>query len=334
MGIIVSLLILEGGLRIAQHLFPISLLVDSDRLSVNRYPGQVWGNVKLNNFGFKDADFSIKKNHRVRVVALGDSFAWGIVPREYNYLTLLERSLQSDGLDVDVLNMGIPGIGPEEYLYMLRHEALFFHPDIVLVSFFIGNDFIDFHPPLQWFERFYIYQFAKYCHGFFRSVERSLAAFRAYRDYVPTFKKEKFFEIEKIRSVLFRKDNDVLRKRMRNVLLKIKEMDSICRKNGVALAFVLIPDQMQVDPELQQQLSERFPREIPVGKMQWEVPNRVLGQYLSGLGIPYMDLLDAFKAGGAALYKPRDTHWNIAGNALAAEKIKATVINLLPKESK
>ena len=39
--------------------------------------------------------------------------------------------------------------------------------------------------------------------------------------------------------------------------------------------------------------------------------------------INYLDLLEPFKAKSQTtrLYKPNDTHWNIAGNKLAAELI-------------
>jgi len=336
LGLIVGLMILEGGLRVARYFFPIDLLVGYSLPPINRYPGRLRGGFRLNNFGFKDLDFSVKKNHKVRIVALGDSFAYGVVPYEYNYLTLLEQALQSDGLDVDVLNMGIPCIGPDEYLHMLRHEVLLFRPDIVLVSFFVGNDFIESSPPrsYQWFERFYAYECLKCLCGFFASTNEPLAGFYPYHDNEPTLTEKNFFEIERKRSVIFRKGSDLLRGTSQNVRAIIKEMAAICRKNGVTLAFVLIPDQMQVDRQLQQQLSARFPKYIPEEQMQWDAPNKALARYLSALGIAYVDLWDAFRTNGQAFYKPRNTHWNIAGNALAAGQIKAAVINLLPKETK
>ena len=139
-GIILGLLVLEIGLRVARHFFPIDLYSDANRMG-GRRPGSLAGGIKLNNFGFRGTDFVIKRTHRFRIVALGDSFAFGVVPYQYNYLTLLEQELRSEGLDAEVLNMGVPSIGPDEYLLMLRHEALMFHPDLVLVSFFIGNGF-------------------------------------------------------------------------------------------------------------------------------------------------------------------------------------------------
>jgi hypothetical protein len=56
-------------------------------------------------------------------------------------------------------------------------------------------------------------------------------------------------------------------------------------------------------------------------------PNRALAAELAHDGIPMLDLLPVFRAGTETgrLYKPQDTHWNIAGNELAARQIAAFV---------
>ncbi|MEI8348688.1 MAG: hypothetical protein WCI77_00905 [Candidatus Omnitrophota bacterium] len=50
---------------------------------------------------------------------------------------------------------------------------------------------------------------------------------------------------------------------------------------------------------------------------------KILKDFLDAEGIAYMDLSDEFSAEGqkGSLYKLRDTHWNEAGNILAAEII-------------
>lgn len=329
-----GLLMMEVGLRVVRQFLPVDLLTRSNGKPGKRYPGQLSGGQKLNNFGFRGENFSVPKARRFRIAALGDSFAYGAVPYQYNYLFLLEQSLRAEGLDVELFNFGIPSIGPREYLSMLRHEVLRFHPDLVVVSFFVGNDITESLPSQggHWFERFCVYRFGKYFYGLLTSLNKWPNVSYVYHDDRPFFKEPVFLRIEKERSVVFQKDGVVLRKSFQEVQAIIKEMDAICRKNGVTLAFVLIPDQMQVDPKLQQQLSKRFPGAIPAGQMQWNAPNVMLGQCLSKFGIPYVDLLSAFQSKGELLYKPRDTHWNITGNRLASEKIKATVVGLLPKE--
>jgi len=56
----------------------------------------------------------------------------------------------------------------------------------------------------------------------------------------------------------------------------------------------------------------------------FQIPNRLMKTRLSHAGIKYLDLLDRFVESGKStrLYRPRDTHWNLAGNELAAEAIR------------
>jgi hypothetical protein len=52
-------------------------------------------------------------------------------------------------------------------------------------------------------------------------------------------------------------------------------------------------------------------------------PNRLIASALGAEGIKTLDLLPTFQEAGrsAVLYKPQDTHWNLAGNQLAAKAI-------------
>jgi hypothetical protein len=56
----------------------------------------------------------------------------------------------------------------------------------------------------------------------------------------------------------------------------------------------------------------------------WDItlPNRTLSNELDRLSIDNIDLYEYFAGSSQQLYKPRDTHWNIAGNQLAAKIIK------------
>lgn len=61
------------------------------------------------------------------------------------------------------------------------------------------------------------------------------------------------------------------------------------------------------------------------------LPNRVIADYCALHGILCIDLLPDFRAAamrGAALYIGQDTHWNIAGNSLAARTQAAALRRL------
>ena len=83
----------------------------------------------------------------------------------------------------------------------------------------------------------------------------------------------------------------------------------------------MIPDEMQVDSALQSEVVAESNR----GKDQFDsaLSSRMLARGLQEMDVKQLDLLEPFKQAAVSkrLYKPRDTHWNIAGNKLAADLI-------------
>ena len=73
-------------------------------------------------------------HHRYKLLVIGDSF---IVPKG-----LLGRLLSRDlgSFDVAVLNAATSGTGPFEYLEEMKTVGTEFKPDVVLLSYYVGND--------------------------------------------------------------------------------------------------------------------------------------------------------------------------------------------------
>lgn len=96
--------------------------------------------IRINGEGLRGQEVSRSKPAGVRRIAvLGDSFTWGIgAADEQLYTTLLEKSLARS----EVLNFGVSDYGPVQY-YLLTEKVLSFEPDLVVLSFCLGNDFID-----------------------------------------------------------------------------------------------------------------------------------------------------------------------------------------------
>jgi hypothetical protein len=132
----------EVSLRIYNSVDPLPIFYSGNP---DRFRGKpfapIW-NFHLNSRGFRDVEFSARKNPGIiRTLGIGDSFAFGVVPYEYNYLTLVEQYLKQSGHNVELINMGIPSIGPKEYLSLLINEGFVLEPDRVLLSFSISSDF-------------------------------------------------------------------------------------------------------------------------------------------------------------------------------------------------
>jgi lysophospholipase L1-like esterase len=96
--------------------------------------------ISINTHALRGPEIAAKKPVGVRRIAVqGDSFTWGIGASESElFTTLLARSLPKS----EVLNFGVSGYGPVQYLLQAR-EVLAMDPDVVVIAFCLGNDFAD-----------------------------------------------------------------------------------------------------------------------------------------------------------------------------------------------
>jgi hypothetical protein len=111
--------------------------------------------VRINGHGLRGPETSREKPPGVRRIAvLGDSFTWGVGASEEELFTsLIEKGLPG----TQVLNFGVSGYSPVQY-HLLTEKVLSFDPDIVVIVFCLGNDFID---NVQWRRYRYYKPFAR-----------------------------------------------------------------------------------------------------------------------------------------------------------------------------
>jgi hypothetical protein len=328
----ISLALGEIVLRIVHRISPSYVFHDD---SYNRFrvkPGSDYYGFPINPLGFLDTDFSKADGSSFRIVALGDSFAFGVVPYQDNYLTLLEADLGQAGLRAEVFNMGIPRTAPADYLNLLVNEGLALEPDLVLVNFYIGNDLIETHRSLHWnrplHERSHVISLLRFALRLHNRAEGGVFHDRqVYSDDAPTFSRASYIEIIGDRAKVYLVGWDGMAASVDAVMDAIERMRVICRRRGIPMAVVLIPEETQLDPELQAALPHTY-RIYREGTMDYLQPNRILSERLGEAGIPFLDLYPAFAAAAPAqrLYKPFDSHWNIAGNRLAAEQIAGFLV--------
>jgi len=321
----------EGLLRIYNSYSPSFIFYDQ---SYNRFRGKPFSELygsKLNSRGFNDAEFQPKKKGVFRIVALGDSFTFGVVPRENNYLKVTEKALQDKGYDVEILNMGIISTGPKDYVSVLANEGLELDPDLVLVSFFMGNDFTD---DITQKEKGG-YSYVASLLGYVFSIRPSLHDWAnfdtdVYDDNKPTLNRETFLkESEAGNSYVFmlagsRKNSSVFESAYKEVATQLEELRRLSESNGVKIAFAVLPEQTQLDLPLREEVKEANLDKYS-GEYDFSYPNAVLDEWLQKNNFSYVDLYKPFQEAhdrGLTLYKPNDTHWNIAGNELAAEEIE------------
>ena len=165
LGILAALGLGEVGLRVAARVDSRIRLLATGRAvrpeatyatleafiaaqSAHITPHRAWFNYWSNAFGFHDEEFvEPKPPGRYRILAVGDSFTFGLVPYPEGVMTRTEAGLRAacGGRDIDLLNMGVMGAGAREYRTVVELSVARFTPDLVLVNLFVGNDVPDLH---------------------------------------------------------------------------------------------------------------------------------------------------------------------------------------------
>jgi hypothetical protein len=143
-------------------------------------------------------------------------------------------------------------------------------------------------------------------------------------DECPNFDLPSFTEIERMRSFIYVEGDKNFLELCDIAVDWLRQMNEMFRKKGVKFVVVIIPDEIQVNERLQADIKSKFYPSVGMDGWKIDLPNRQLSGRLTSLGIDNLDLYPYFakEAKRQNLYKPRDTHWNIAGNRLAADVIQ------------
>ena len=287
--------------------------------------------IQINSMGFRDREYGEKSEEALRIMVLGDSFLVSMgVQYEEMFTTRLEDMLNEQyGAErvIEVVNAASDGYSPYQYLLMLQEKGHEIKPDIVLVAFYIGNDF---HP-------------RKVRHKGIRSEKLSVGKrkFSLKKDVL--YPANDFLESHS-HAFLF------LRVRLDNLLWKLGlrpyEFHNIFKKQwsptiaeywtdtrqtllelrdysvndlGAEFGVVIIPAIYQVYDDFWERNLEFF--KVAPEAVDRDRPNRVLQSFLEDNGIKYLDLRGGLASGSSdgLLYYPIDRHWNSAGNELASE---------------
>lgn len=151
---VLALLLAEGITRIIRPISTVQYRVDPEVgqiLEANQRARWVDDDydveVLTNSAGFHDVEHETDKPRgRYRIVVLGDSFIEGLaVPIELGFTKQLETMLQAHVKEarIEVINLGVAGVGPAQYLRMLERRGLAYNPDLVIMAIYPENDYWD-----------------------------------------------------------------------------------------------------------------------------------------------------------------------------------------------
>jgi hypothetical protein len=353
MNVVVLLVLGEAGLRCvaATSSSPLYIAPGSnalDRITAHRLaPGANYLGFRCNSWGYFDQEF-LPRPQRTRptVLCIGDSFSVGAVPHSRHYTTIAERELGG----VDLYNMGVAACGPREYLYLWQHEGRLLAPDLLLVALFLGNDVsdasfgaqaVDWRDP-QWsllfrtLHRLWVLRHENRL-GLFRdpaaagaAPEPPVGAEPAWIDdphrELPTLSAGEFLRIESERAaVVGHPGPDPVFDRFTGLLSAL-----VAAAGATPVAFVLIPDEFQVEDRLWEEVAARSP--APLAR---DLPQTWILAWCAARGVPCLDLLPALRAlpvdrdGRRHAYHLQDTHFNARGSRCAGEALAAFLRPLL-----
>lgn len=111
--------------------------------------------VETNSIGLRDRDYGPNTGNEIRILSLGDSYAFGFgVELSDSYAKVLERKLSESlpEVDVSVINGAVSGYSTHQQILMFDKLFPLVKPDFVLATFVGGNDVYEnttFHEALK-----------------------------------------------------------------------------------------------------------------------------------------------------------------------------------------
>lgn len=286
-----------------------------------------------------------QKVDALRILFIGDSFTFGTKAPELVFPALVERGLERRGEPAAVYNRGLPGAGTNTYLDLTEAYIRKLDPQIIVLTLYLGNDIEQSHPRQEtrlyagrlailnrpFFFGFNLREF--YTYHAIRSIYRAAlfrvkgddaplpasairqgctsGAFRPYEMYHVAYR-----ELEPMQQTAptdyIMAAYDGLRQRLHS----FREMTQ-----GRRVLILLAPSRIQVDPLWRDDVFSFW--QLHTANYDFDRPNRFLAGYLTEMGLPFVDLSERMTQESAtrSLYDCLDTHWNVDGNAVAAEAV-------------
>ena len=110
-------------------------------------------------------------------------------------------------------------------------------------------------------------------------------------------------------------------------LRRKKEMDMLCKKNGIDFILMYIPSRIQVNKEYQEDYLNR--NLLNKSDFDFESPSRTLKDFADSNDIAYLDLLERFnKLNSTGIYYEYDPHFNKKGSKIVSQEVSKWVISL------
>jgi lysophospholipase L1-like esterase len=288
--------------------------------------------VSINRAGLRGPEISPRPPGGLRVLALGDSFTFGVgAEQEETYPARLEAMLKARGVHAQVLNAGAPGFGVPDEVNWFQRYGWPLDPDVILVGVFLGNDLQDAAPSAPRIEAVDGYLMVP------GEKKGGLSRWLNYHSHLYMLVKTSSLG-GLLRSALGRGEPRDLQELRNEMALYSRKRPSKIGQEGldatekavaglVASAgrsrpmAMLIPSLIQVDPAEWKATLNRLaldPKEYDPNR-----PTRLVAEIFRKHRVPVLDLTPAFAAAirkGEKIYYPVDRHLTPKGYELVARE--------------
>jgi len=266
---------------------------------------------KTNNLGFRELADTVVEKHGYRVLVTGDSHTEGAVNDDESYANVLEalldRSLDPSGATqpVEVINAGVGGTGPHNYLAMLQ-KCLYLKPDMVIAGLYVGNDFMNALMHSDFITK-------RKTRG--RSKEYMDKLNQALREY-PDLPQQGYNQ-----PYLFKYCQGDAALALDRTVEVFEGIAQVCDENHIRFLALVIPCKADVDGDDDKQRIDGMLAVLELTPEDWAVNRWLSDQFVARLTAKGIDCLDPTQAmidEPEPLYWRKDHHLSTAGHAFVA----------------
>lgn len=272
--------------------------------------------VRTNALGMREREIPARAPGETRILVVGDSFVFGSgVGEDERFTNRLEERLRERGEAVRVLNAGVEGIGTQGALDMLQRVGPTVRPDLVLLAFYLGNDFTDndeaaaepgrLHTADEWLRR-RLESWDWTRRRLYVLLARSGRRSPLLGDFGSLAQLARYGPAQDVE---------------RSARL-VRAVEAEAAGMGARFAVLLVPVRAQIYPEQADALWRYY--DLEPTEENLTAGNRFFTERLEREGIPCLDLRPALRAVAAStpLYFRVDVHWTPRGHEVVAEDVE------------
>jgi hypothetical protein len=307
--------------------------------------------VKFNNYGLHGPDAALDKPPGVyRVLVVGDSFPQGMqVEMEQSFPYRLQGLLNKQaGQKIEVINLSVDAYGTDRELLLYALLGARFKPDLVLLSFYVGNDLQDNQIDLE--ERRYGYRLnrpfftldggALRLHNAPTMTPNNTAASSWLSTLIvapaptanpperPRVTGQQPYTLEyPVELGLYLPEDAHWRDAWALTEALVLQFRQVAQMDGAAFAVALIPDRRAVQAGDWAATLQAYGNTLPeLRQADPTAPGTRLETFLKANQIPVLNLTWGLRSWAAShpdgrLYYAGDGHFNADGHALAADRL-------------